>query len=59
MSGGLKHDLPLGLYIVRGDNVVLLGEIDNEKEVSAEAGWGRSGGRERVVRLEDHSRGDQ
>lgn len=35
-------DIPLGIYIVRGDNVVLLGEIDEEKskeilqEVTAE-----------------------
>lgn len=25
-------DLPLGLFIVRGDNVVVLGEIDDEAE---------------------------
>ncbi len=25
-------DLPLGLFIVRGDNVVVFGEIDEEKE---------------------------
>lgn len=25
-------DLPLGLFIVRGDNIVVFGEIDNEKE---------------------------
>eukprot|EP00603_Paraphysomonas_imperforata_P001354 CAMPEP_0114434180 /NCGR_PEP_ID=MMETSP0103-20121206/12117_1 /TAXON_ID=37642 ORGANISM="Paraphysomonas imperforata, Strain PA2" /NCGR_SAMPLE_ID=MMETSP0103 /ASSEMBLY_ACC=CAM_ASM_000201 /LENGTH=119 /DNA_ID=CAMNT_0001604037 /DNA_START=32 /DNA_END=391 /DNA_ORIENTATION=+ len=25
-------DVPLGLYIVRGDNIVLLGEIDAERE---------------------------
>mmetsp|Transcript_49554 Transcript_49554/g.140354 ORF Transcript_49554/g.140354 Transcript_49554/m.140354 type:complete len:140 (-) Transcript_49554:107-526(-) len=35
VSGGLKHELPLGLYIVRGDNVVLLGEIDAEKEAAS------------------------
>ena len=29
---GLYCDVPLGLYIVRGDNIVLLGEIDAEKE---------------------------
>ncbi len=27
-------DIPLGLYIVRGDNIVLMGEIDPEKEAS-------------------------
>ncbi len=25
-------DLPLGLFIVRGDNVVVFGEVDEEKE---------------------------
>jgi U6 snRNA-associated Sm-like protein LSm1 len=25
-------DLPLGLYMVRGENVVLMGEIDDERE---------------------------
>lgn len=25
-------DIPLGLYIVRGENVVLMGEVDEEKE---------------------------
>ena len=29
---GTYCDVPLGLYIVRGDNIVLLGEIDAEKE---------------------------
>eukprot|EP01035_Chromulina_nebulosa_P019017 gene19017-24837_t len=28
-------DIPLGLYIVRGDNIVLLGEIDDIKELSS------------------------
>ena len=27
-------DLPLGLFIVRGDNIVVFGEIDNERESS-------------------------
>jgi len=29
---GKYSDIELGLYIVRGDNIVLLGEIDAEKE---------------------------
>lgn len=29
---GKYCDVPLGLYIVRGDTIVLLGEIDDEKE---------------------------
>ena len=30
---GKKYcDVPIGLYIVRGDNIVLLGEVDDEKE---------------------------
>jgi U6 snRNA-associated Sm-like protein LSm1 len=29
---GKYCDFPLGLYIVRGDNIVLLGEIDETKE---------------------------
>ncbi|KAG0580505.1 hypothetical protein KC19_4G178300 [Ceratodon purpureus] len=28
----LYCDLPLGLYIIRGENVVLIGELDLEKE---------------------------
>ncbi len=27
-------DIPLGLYIIRGENIVLLGEIDEEVEAS-------------------------
>ena len=30
-------DVPLGLYIVRGENVVLLGEIDLEREKQIQA----------------------
>ncbi|CAM9283755.1 unnamed protein product [Chrysoparadoxa australica] len=30
--GDLYGDIPLGLYLIRGDNVVLMGEIDAEKE---------------------------
>jgi hypothetical protein len=33
---GLFGDIPIGLYIVRGDSVVLLGEIDPEKEATLE-----------------------
>ena len=29
---GLKSDVALGLYLVRGDTVVLLGELDAAKE---------------------------
>lgn len=32
VANGLKADISLGLFIVRGDSVVLLGEIDPEKE---------------------------
>ncbi len=31
---GLKSDIALGLYLVRGDNVVLLGELDAAKEAA-------------------------
>uniref|UniRef100_A0A7S0N6E1 U6 snRNA-associated Sm-like protein LSm1 n=1 Tax=Pyramimonas obovata TaxID=1411642 RepID=A0A7S0N6E1_9CHLO len=31
--GDQYGDIPLGLYIIRGENVVLLGQIDPEKEV--------------------------
>ena len=31
---GLKSDIALGLYLVRGDTVVLLGEVDDEKEAA-------------------------
>ncbi|KAG6425803.1 hypothetical protein SASPL_110007 [Salvia splendens] len=30
--GGLYCDIPLGLYIIRGENVVLIGELDLDKE---------------------------
>ncbi|WCJ42822.1 Sm-like protein LSM1B [Euphorbia peplus] len=30
--GGLYCDIPLGLYVIRGENVVLIGELDVEKE---------------------------
>ncbi|KAA0059385.1 hypothetical protein IC582_002670 [Cucumis melo] len=30
--GDLYSDIPLGLYVIRGENVVLLGELDLEKE---------------------------
>ncbi|CAF2114636.1 unnamed protein product [Brassica napus] len=30
--GDLYCDIPLGLYIIRGENVVLIGELDIEKE---------------------------
>lgn len=33
---GLYGDIPIGLYIVRGDSVVLLGEVDPEREAAAE-----------------------
>ena len=27
-------DIPLGLFLVRGDNLILLGEVDEDKEAS-------------------------
>ncbi|KAH1131851.1 hypothetical protein J1N35_003229 [Gossypium stocksii] len=30
--GNLYCDIPLGLYVIRGENVVLIGELDLEKE---------------------------
>ncbi|KAJ8441136.1 hypothetical protein Cgig2_006965 [Carnegiea gigantea] len=30
--GDLYCDIPLGLYVIRGENVVLIGEVDSEKE---------------------------
>ncbi|XP_030526287.1 sm-like protein LSM1B [Rhodamnia argentea] len=30
--GDLYCDIPLGLYVIRGENVVLIGELDVEKE---------------------------
>ncbi|XP_021716552.1 sm-like protein LSM1B [Chenopodium quinoa] len=30
--GDLYCDIPLGLYVIRGENVVLIGELDAEKE---------------------------
>ncbi|KAG1693256.1 hypothetical protein DVH05_023721 [Phytophthora capsici] len=32
VAGGLFCDIELGLNIIRGDNIVLLGELDNDKE---------------------------
>ena len=34
VAGGKKTDIALGLYLVRGDNVVLLGELDAQREAS-------------------------
>ena len=31
-DGSSYSDIPLGLYIVRGENVVLMGEVDETKE---------------------------
>ncbi|CAM8904012.1 unnamed protein product [Rhodiola kirilowii] len=30
--GDLYCDIPLGMYVIRGENVVLIGELDLEKE---------------------------
>ncbi|XP_075480401.1 sm-like protein LSM1B isoform X2 [Primulina tabacum] len=30
--GDLYCDIPLGLYVIRGENVVLIGELDLDKE---------------------------
>ncbi|KAF5956460.1 hypothetical protein HYC85_003685 [Camellia sinensis] len=30
--GDLYSDIPLGLYVIRGENVVLIGELDSGKE---------------------------
>ncbi|KAA3477414.1 hypothetical protein EPI10_011302 [Gossypium australe] len=30
--GDLYCDIPLGLYVIRGENVVIIGELDLEKE---------------------------
>lgn len=30
--GHLYCDIPLGLYVIRGENVVVIGELDVEKE---------------------------
>ncbi|XP_048448050.1 sm-like protein LSM1B isoform X3 [Pyrus x bretschneideri] len=30
--GDLYCDIPLGLYVIRGENVVLIGELDSERE---------------------------
>uniref|UniRef100_A0A0D6RB41 U6 snRNA-associated Sm-like protein LSm1 n=1 Tax=Araucaria cunninghamii TaxID=56994 RepID=A0A0D6RB41_ARACU len=30
--GDLYSDIPLGLYVIRGENVVLIGELDLERE---------------------------
>ncbi|RWR76212.1 sm-like protein LSM1B isoform X2 [Cinnamomum micranthum f. kanehirae] len=30
--GDLYCDIPLGLYVIRGENVVLIGELDLERE---------------------------
>ena len=27
-------DIPLGLFLVRGDNLILLGDVDDEKEAN-------------------------
>ncbi|XP_051119270.1 sm-like protein LSM1B [Andrographis paniculata] len=30
--GDMYSDIPLGLYVIRGENVVLIGELDTDKE---------------------------
>jgi len=35
VAGDKYGDIPLGLYIIRGENVVLLGEIDDAKQAAA------------------------
>ncbi|EQC32112.1 hypothetical protein SDRG_10308 [Saprolegnia diclina VS20] len=32
--GNTYCDIPLGLYIIRGENIVIMGELDQEKEAS-------------------------
>lgn len=31
---GKYCDIPLGLFLVRGDNLILMGDVDEEKEAS-------------------------
>lgn len=31
--GNLYSDIPLGIYLLRGENLVLMGQVDPEKEV--------------------------
>lgn len=50
MSKKLYADEPLGLYIVKGDNVVLLGEVGDEEEEGDEAA-GAAGGKGGSARL--------
>ena len=34
LSKGKYCDIPLGLFLVRGDNLIMLGEVDDAKEAS-------------------------
>jgi U6 snRNA-associated Sm-like protein LSm1 len=36
---GLYADIPIGIFLVRGENVVLLGEIDLDKDDEPPAGY--------------------
>lgn len=47
---GLYADLPRGIFLVRGENVLLLGEIDLDKDDDAPAGY-EAGDPETVQRL--------
>lgn len=39
---GLYTDIPRGLFLVRGENVMLLGEIDLDKDDDAPLGYDRA-----------------
>lgn len=39
---GLYADVPCGIFLVRGENVLLLGEIDLDKDDDAPAGYERA-----------------
>jgi U6 snRNA-associated Sm-like protein LSm1 len=41
-SGGYFADIPHGIFLVRGENVLLLGEIDLDKDDDAPPGYERA-----------------
>jgi hypothetical protein len=47
-----QTDIELGLFVVRGDSVVLFGEVEDDEE-------GRSGGRVRFVSPEEFERHEE
>jgi U6 snRNA-associated Sm-like protein LSm1 len=58
-SGQCYGDVPLGLYIVRGENVVVLGEIDVAREAEGASGLRRVSTEEILQMQADEDESDE